>query len=83
MTPGSVQRWSTHCRRSCCWFYAPSSSKDFVEITHWGAAHMDFLRRFLPYKDGIPSHDALNDLINALNPKLFLRMLHRPGQRSA
>ena len=46
-------------------------AEDFVEITQWGAAHMDFLRRFLPYKDGIPSHDALNDLINALNPKLF------------
>ena len=46
-------------------------AEDFVEITHWGATHMDFLRRFLPYKDGIPSHDALNDLINALNPKLF------------
>ena len=46
-------------------------AEGFVEITHWGAAHMDFLHRFLPYKDGIPSHDALNDLINALNPKLF------------
>ena len=46
-------------------------AEDFVEITHWGDTHMDFLRRFLPYKDGIPSHDALNDLINALNPKLF------------
>jgi hypothetical protein len=46
-------------------------AEDFVEIAHWGATHMDFLRRFLPYKDGIPSHDALNDLINALNPKLF------------
>ena len=46
-------------------------AEDFVEITHWGATHMDFLRRFLPYNDGIPSHDALNDLINALNPKLF------------
>lgn len=46
-------------------------AEDFVEITHWGEIHMDFLRRFLPYKDGIPSHDALNDLINALNPKLF------------
>jgi len=44
---------------------------DFVEITHWGALHMEFLRRFLPYKNGIPSHDALNDLINALNPGLF------------
>ena len=44
---------------------------DFVEIKHWGEIHIDFLRRFLPYKHGIPSHDALNDLMNALNPRLF------------
>ena len=44
---------------------------DFVEVQHWGETHMDFLRRFLPYKHGIPSHDALNDLMNALNPALF------------
>jgi predicted transposase YbfD/YdcC len=44
---------------------------DFVEINHWGEIHIAFLRRFLPYKDGIPSHDALNDLMNALNPRLF------------
>ncbi|HVC62757.1 MAG TPA: transposase family protein, partial [Acetobacteraceae bacterium] len=44
---------------------------DFVEIRHWSETHMDFLRRFLPFKNGIPSHDALNDLINALSPKLF------------
>ena len=31
-------------------------AEDFVEITHWGAIHKDLLRRFLPYKDGIPSH---------------------------
>jgi predicted transposase YbfD/YdcC len=44
---------------------------DFVEVQHWGELHLDFLRRFLPYKHGIPSHDALNDLMNALNPRLF------------
>ncbi len=44
---------------------------DFVEVQHWGEIHLDFLRRFLPYKHGIPSHDALNDLMNALNPGLF------------
>jgi predicted transposase YbfD/YdcC len=44
---------------------------DFVEVQHWGEIHIDFLRRFLPYKHGIPSHDALNDLMNALNPALF------------
>jgi predicted transposase YbfD/YdcC len=37
----------------------------------WGELHIDFLRGFLPYKDGIPSHDALNELMNALNPALF------------
>jgi predicted transposase YbfD/YdcC len=37
----------------------------------WGELHIDFLCRFLPYKDGIPSHDALNELMNALNPALF------------
>jgi hypothetical protein len=48
-----------------------AAADDFVEVQPWGETHMDFLRRFLPYKDGIPSHDALNDLMNALNPKLF------------
>jgi predicted transposase YbfD/YdcC len=36
-----------------------------------GEIHIDFLRRFLLYKDGIPTHDALNDLMNALNPAPF------------
>ena len=46
---------------------------DFVEVQHWGGIHIDFLRRLLPYKDGIPSHDALNDLMNALNPSAISR----------
>jgi len=48
-----------------------AAADDFVEVQHWDETHMDFLRRFLPYNDGIPGHDALNDLMNALNPKLF------------
>jgi len=27
---------------------------DFVEVQHWGETHIDFLRRFLPYKS-LPS----------------------------
>lgn len=50
-----------------------ASAEDFVEIEEWGEEHLDFLRSFLPYRDGIPSHDALNDLINALDPELFKR----------
>ena len=34
--------------------------KDLVEIRLWGQEKMDFLRRFLPFKRGLPSHDTLN-----------------------
>jgi hypothetical protein len=30
---------------------------DFVEIELWGEEHLAFLRRFLPFVRGIPSHD--------------------------
>lgn len=46
---------------------------DFVEIRLWGEQRLDFLRRFLPYERGLPSHDTLNDVINALDPDLFKR----------
>lgn len=48
-----------------------ASAEDFVEIEAWGNEHLDFMRRFLPFASGIPSHDALNDLVNALDPELF------------
>jgi hypothetical protein len=48
-----------------------ASAEDFVEIEEWGEEQLDFLRTFLPYESGIPSHDALNDLVNALDPEMF------------
>jgi predicted transposase YbfD/YdcC len=45
--------------------------EDFVEIKLWGGQRIDFLRRFLPFERGIPAHDTLNDVINALDPELF------------
>ena len=44
---------------------------DFVEIRLWGRQRLDFLRRFLPYERGIPAHDTLNDVVNALDAELF------------
>ena len=44
---------------------------DFVEIKPWGEQRIGFLRRFLPSERGIPSHDTLNDVMNALDPGLF------------
>jgi predicted transposase YbfD/YdcC len=48
-----------------------AGADDFVETKAWGEEHLAFLRRLLPYADGIPSHDALNDVMNALDGDLF------------
>lgn len=48
-----------------------AGADDFVEIADWGETNLEFLRRFLPFEKGIPSHDAINDLINALDSELF------------
>lgn len=44
---------------------------DFVETRLWGEQRLPFLRRFLPYERGIPAHDTLNDVVNALDADLF------------
>ena len=48
-----------------------AGAEDFVEIRRWGQMYQEFLRRLLPYKAGIPSHDTLNDVINAIDGTLF------------
>ena len=48
-----------------------AGADDFVEIERWANRKLGFLRRFLPFKDGIPSHDTLNDVINALPAEVF------------
>jgi predicted transposase YbfD/YdcC len=50
-----------------------AGADDFVEIGLWGSEHQEFLRRFLPYKRSIPSHDTLCDVIAAIDPELFKR----------
>jgi predicted transposase YbfD/YdcC len=48
-----------------------SGMDDFVEIRLWGEQRLDFLRRFLPYERGLPAHDTLNDVVNALDGGVF------------
>lgn len=48
-----------------------AGADDFVEIERWAKRKLGFLRRLLPFADGIPSHDTLNDVINALPGDLF------------
>jgi predicted transposase YbfD/YdcC len=48
-----------------------AGADDCVEIELWGNEQLAFLRRFLPYKHGIPSHDTLTGVLAALDPALF------------
>jgi predicted transposase YbfD/YdcC len=48
-----------------------AGADDFVELALWGREHLLFLRRFLPFARGIPSHDTLCEVIAALDPALF------------
>jgi predicted transposase YbfD/YdcC len=44
---------------------------DYDGIAEWGAAHLDFLRRYLPYHHGVPGGRWLTMLMNRINPGLF------------
>ncbi len=48
-----------------------AGAEDFVAMWVWGRKKLAFLRTLLPFKRGIPSHDTLNDVMNALDPGLF------------
>lgn len=44
---------------------------DYEAIAAWGATHLSFLRRYLPYHHGVPGGRWLTLLMNRLNPALF------------
>lgn len=44
---------------------------DYDDIAAWGDAHLDFLRRFLPYHHGVPTGRWLTIMMNRVNPALF------------
>lgn len=48
-----------------------AGADDFVEVALWGGEHRAFLRRFYPYRDGIPSHDTMCDVFAAIDPDKF------------
>lgn len=48
-----------------------AAGDDYDEIVDWGKAHLDFLRRFLPFHWGIPCADWLRTLMNRMDPDLF------------
>ncbi|MEM1119191.1 MAG: ISAs1 family transposase [Bacteroidota bacterium] len=49
--------------------------QSYEEIVDFGQLKIDWLRKFLPYKEGIPSHDTLRRILSILNTKQLEKVL--------
>jgi len=45
--------------------------EDWDSIAYFGEKNLDWLRKFYPYEEGVPSHDVLNKLFNRLDINEF------------
>lgn len=50
-----------------------SGFEDWEEIVDFGEEKLTWLRKYLPYKHGIPSHDTLNRVISLVDDRCFER----------
>jgi predicted transposase YbfD/YdcC len=50
-----------------------ASCDDFDDIAAWGETHLDFLRGFAPFYNGVPCERWLRTLVNRVDPALFGR----------
>lgn len=48
-----------------------SSAEGWEAMEEFGNEKLDWLRKFAPFANGIPSHDRIADVISRLNPKAF------------
>ena len=49
--------------------------QSYEEITDFGTLKLSWLRKFLPYEEGIPSHDTIGRVLRILNPKQLEKVL--------
>jgi predicted transposase YbfD/YdcC len=52
-------------------FAVLAGAETFVDIARFGGKKLDLLRRFLPFRDGTPSHDHLGDIFATLDAEKF------------
>jgi predicted transposase YbfD/YdcC len=48
-----------------------SGAEGWEDIADFGHSQLDWLRRFVPLKNGVPSHDCIVYVISRLSPKAF------------
>jgi predicted transposase YbfD/YdcC len=49
----------------------------FTEIAIFGEAHLEWLRKYVPLANGVPSHDTIGRLFAHLDPNKFSQILHQ------
>lgn len=54
-----------------CISAAISGFSEWEEITDFGEEKLDWLRAYLPYENGIPSHDTMNRVLSMVNYRDF------------
>lgn len=48
-------------------------AKSWEDIQEFGETRLDFLKKYLPYENGIPSHDTFARVFSLIDPKQFKR----------
>lgn len=48
-----------------------SSCNDWESIEVFGESQLGWLRKYYPFRNGIPSHDTINRVFSSLDPKVF------------
>jgi predicted transposase YbfD/YdcC len=56
-----------------CLLAVLAGAEGFVDISRFGKKKIELLRRFLPFKDGTPSHDQLGDIFATIDAAAFQR----------
>lgn len=54
-----------------CLLAVLAGAEGFTDIARFGAKKLDLLRRFLPFREGTPSHDHLGDIFALLDAEKF------------
>ena len=57
-----------------------SGCNEWNEIEDYGNQKLEWLKTFIPLKNGVPSHDTINRLFTHLDPKCVQKMLFRMGK---
>jgi len=52
-----------------------AGSESYQEITDFGYSKLEWLRKFLPFENGIPSHDTIGRVLSMLNTKQLEKAL--------